>query len=147
MPHGRSRIVAKLFVTDLEQSFWSDPSHLFVQSCHHANHLVANIVHESERVVRRGEGIDANREWWCQAEAVVGFWHAWERTGEAAFAEAAERVWGFIRRRVVDAEGGEWFWRVFPDGTVDRAEPKVSAWKGPYHNVRMCLEMMRRIDG
>jgi len=34
------------------------------------------------------------------------------------------------------------------DGSVDAAEPKVSAWKGPYHSVRMCLEMMRRLgDG
>jgi len=39
------------------------------------------------------------------------------------------------------------FWRVRADGTVDEGEPKVSEWKGPYHSVRMCLEMMRRLDG
>jgi mannobiose 2-epimerase len=47
---------------------------------------------------------------------------------------------------MVDRAGGEWFWRVRTDGTVDRGEPKVSEWKGPYHTVRMCLEMMRRLD-
>ena len=94
---------------------------------------------------RDGAVIDANREWWCQAEAVVGFWTVYELTGDASFARAAEGVWDFILRRVIDRTGGEWFWRVFPDGSVDRQEPKVSEWKGPYHNVRMCLEMMRRL--
>ena len=45
----------------------------------------------------------------------------------------------------VDRENGEWFWRVRGDGSVVESEPKVSDWKGPYHNVRMCLEMSRRL--
>ena len=53
---------------------------------------------------------------------------------------------GFVERRLVDRHGGEWFWRVSGDGSVDRSEPKVSEWKGPYHTVRMCLEMMGRIS-
>ena len=95
---------------------------------------------------RDGRVIDPNREWWCQAEAVVGLWQAHQLTGDPACADAAERIWSFISRRIVDRSGGEWFWRVLADGSVDQGEPKVSEWKGPYHNVRMCLEMMRRID-
>lgn len=95
---------------------------------------------------RDGEVIDPNREWWCQAESVIGFWQAFQLTGDAHFAGAAERVWGFIDDRVVDRENGEWFWRVFGDGSADESEPKVSEWKGPYHNTRMCLEMLQRID-
>lgn len=94
---------------------------------------------------RDGEVIDANREWWCQAEAVVGFWRARELTGEVIFAEAAEKAWSFVDSHVVDRENGEWFWRVHSDGSVDASEPKVSEWKGPYHNTRMCLEMMQRL--
>jgi len=94
---------------------------------------------------RGGAVIDRRRDWWCQAEAVVGFWNAFRVTGDSAFADAAERVWSFIVRRVVDRTGGDWFWRIRADGTVDQGEPKVSEWKGPYHNTRMCLEMMRRI--
>jgi mannobiose 2-epimerase len=93
-----------------------------------------------------GGVIDPNREWWCQAEAVVGFWHAYRLTGDVAFAQAAERVWGFIERQMVDRVDGEWFWRVGADGSVDAGEPKVSEWKGPYHNIRMCLQMMSFID-
>lgn len=95
---------------------------------------------------RNGRVIDPNREWWCQAEAVVGLWQAYQLTGDPAFANAAERTWSFISHRIVDRSGGEWFWRLLADGSVDQSEPKVSEWKGPYHNVRMCLEMMRRID-
>jgi mannobiose 2-epimerase len=94
---------------------------------------------------RGGEVTDPNREWWPQAEAVVGFWQAYALSGEVAFAEAAERVWGFISSSVVDREHGEWFWRIRAGGSVDQSEPKVSEWKGPYHNTRMCLEMIERI--
>ncbi len=94
---------------------------------------------------RGGEVVNADRDWWCQAEAVVGFWHVFELTGEPAFADAAVRIWRFIDRHLVDRNRGEWFWRVRADGTVDENEPKVSEWKGPYHTVRMCLEMARRL--
>ena len=94
---------------------------------------------------RGGAVIAGYRDWWCQAEAVVGFRQAFRLTGEPAFAEASGRVWEFITRRVVDRANGDWFWRVRADGTVDQALPKVSEWKCPYHNTRMCLEMLRRL--
>jgi mannobiose 2-epimerase len=95
---------------------------------------------------RGGSVINSDRDWWCQAEAVVGFWHVFQLTGEMAFADAAARVWEFIKRVMVDRDHGEWFWRVRADGTVDDNELKISEWKGPYHTVRMCLEMLRRLD-
>ena len=95
---------------------------------------------------RNGTVIDGKRDWWCQAEAMVGLWYAFETTGEGAFAAAAAGVWRFIERAQSDRVGGEWFWRVGADGTVDARLPKVSEWKCPYHTVRACLEMMRRLD-
>jgi mannan endo-1,4-beta-mannosidase len=94
---------------------------------------------------RGGRAIDGRRDWWCQAEAVVGFWHAFALMGEEQFSEAASSVWAFIARRLVDRVNGDWFWRVRADGSVDPLQPKVSEWKCPYHSVRMCLEMMRRL--
>jgi len=93
---------------------------------------------------RDGQIVNPNHEWWPQAEAVVGFYNAWQITGDSAFREAAMRCWRFIQERVVDRRYGEWFWCVRPDGTPDPAQPKVSAWKGPYHNGRCCLEIIRR---
>jgi mannobiose 2-epimerase len=96
---------------------------------------------------RDGAVINGDRDWWCQAEAVIGFWHVFALTGEPRFAEASASAWRFIERHLVDRVHGDWHWRIRADGTVDSSEPKVSAWKGPYHNVRLCLEMMRRLDG
>ena len=94
---------------------------------------------------RNGAIIDANKEWWPQAEAVVGFYNAWQLTGEAPFREAAARCWQFIQDKIVDHQHGEWFWRVNRAGVPDESMPKVSIWKCPYHNGRCCLEMLERI--
>ncbi len=94
---------------------------------------------------RAGQIIDAGRECWPHAEAIVGFLNAYEIGRDAKFLAAALNVWNFIERNLVDRVHGEWFWRVNPDGTVDSTLPKVSEWKGPYHATRACLETIRRI--
>lgn len=94
---------------------------------------------------RQGEIIDTNKEWWPQAETVVGFLNAHRISGETRFLEAAQKCWAFIERCVVDQTHGEWFWRVARDGTPDPGEPKVSEWKSPYHNTRACIEAIRRL--
>lgn len=96
---------------------------------------------------RNGRIINPDKEWWPQAEAVIGFYNAWQLTGDEAFREAAVRCWQFIEDRVVDHVHGEWFWCVKPDGTPDLAQPKVSQWKCPYHNGRCCLEIIHRTGG
>jgi cellobiose epimerase len=95
---------------------------------------------------RGGAVINSGREWWPQAEAILGFWCAYRITENKKYAEIVERVWAFIQRRVVDKMQGEWFWRVFVDGSADQKEPKISEWKDPYHGVRMCLRMLRFLE-
>jgi mannobiose 2-epimerase len=94
---------------------------------------------------KKGTVVDAGKEWWPQAEAVVGFLNAFQLSGEDRFLQAARRVWNFIETRLVDHAHGDWFWRIKPDGQVDAALPKVSEWKGPYHSGRACLETLRRL--
>ena len=96
---------------------------------------------------RAGSIIDAGRECWPQAEALVGFLNAYEISGRPEFLTAAKRVWHFIQQYLVDRVHGEWFWRINPDGHPDPTLPKVSEWKGPYHVSRACLEIMRRVGG
>lgn len=88
---------------------------------------------------------DTDKIWWVQAEAVVGFWNAYELTKEAEFAEASYHTWRFISRYMVDKEHGEWFWKTDRAGHPDRSAPKADPWKCPYHNGRMCLEMLERL--
>ncbi len=89
--------------------------------------------------------LDTDKTWWSQAEAVVGFLNAHELSGQARHFEAARAAWNFIVHRVLDRERGEWFWSVSRDGEPDLAKPKISEWKCPYHNGRMCLEAERRL--
>lgn len=91
-----------------------------------------------------GTVIDAGRECWPQAEAMVGFFNAFEISLNGKYLAAAIRVWRYIQNHLVDRAHGEWFWRIEPDGQLNQTLPKVSEWKGPYHATRACLEIMHR---
>jgi len=93
-----------------------------------------------------GKIIDAGKECWPQAEAVIGFLNAFQISGNKKFLAAARRVWTFIEDKLVDRVHGEWFWRITPEGRVDATLPKVSEWKGPYHATRACLEIIHRLQ-
>ncbi len=105
----------------------------------YVNHSLMN---EAEKGVN-----DTTRVWWIQAETVVGFINAWQKKpGEKKFLQAAEDVWEYIRKYLVDPrEGSEWFWCVEADGTPIH-KPIVEPWKCPYHNGRMCMEVIRRMS-
>lgn len=88
--------------------------------------------------------VDTTRVWWVQAEALVGFVNAWQRTGEEKFLEAARSQWRYIRDVIADKRpGAEWFWCVRADGTPIE-KPIVEPWKCPYHNGRMAFEVIER---
>lgn len=91
-----------------------------------------------------GGVVDTDKDWWPQAEAVVGFLRAYEETGDCAFAEAAQASWTFIKRHIIDEVNGEWFGRVSREGVAYDGEDKVGPWKCPYHNGRACLEAVGR---
>jgi mannobiose 2-epimerase len=88
---------------------------------------------------------DTNKEWWPQAEAIVGFLNAFQLSGEERFLAAAFRAWDFIESRLIDRRNGEWFRGVTRDGRLLDNELKVSFWKCPYHNGRTGLEAVRRL--
>lgn len=88
--------------------------------------------------------VDTDRHWWPQAEAVVGLYNAFELSGDLAYREAAEKVWAYTQRYFILPEG-EWHWRLNEDGSPNPSEDLAGPWKAPYHNVRMCLEMMQRL--
>lgn len=91
--------------------------------------------------------VDSRRIWWVQAESVVGFLNGFQKDGgHREYLEAALRQWEFIRERVVDVRAGsEWFWEVDEKGRPYPDRPFVEPWKCPYHNGRMCLEILKRV--
>jgi mannobiose 2-epimerase len=88
--------------------------------------------------------LDTDKDWWPQAEAVVGFLNAYRLSGRGEHLEAATRTWDFIDRHVLDHEFGEWYTRVSREGSPDLAPTKVDFWKCPYHNTRAMLEVVER---
>ncbi|NLE33546.1 MAG: N-acyl-D-glucosamine 2-epimerase [Bacteroidales bacterium] len=87
---------------------------------------------------------DRDRHWWVQSEATVGFLNAWQLSGDNSWLELAANVLDYINTHLTDRENGEWFWSIRADGTVNRDDDKAGFWKCPYHNTRMCLEIMER---
>ena len=97
-----------------------------------------------------GHMVDPNKHWWAQAEAVVGFYNAWQVSSDERFRNAAYRAWEYIENKIVDRVHGEWHAKLRPDGRPWKASEDGDAclagpWKCPYHNARVCYEMMERL--
>jgi len=91
---------------------------------------------------KHNEPADTDRHWWVQAETVVGSYHAGLRTGDHKYVEVAEKCWEYIKQYLIDNTNGEWVWSAHADGTQNHADDKAGFWKCPYHNSRMCLEII-----
>jgi len=90
--------------------------------------------------------VDYNCDWWPQAEAMVGFLNAWKLTEIEIFTDIVLANWAFIKKYIIDHDNGEWHWAVKVTGENDFKGDKAGFWKCPYHNSRMCLELMDRIN-
>ena len=88
--------------------------------------------------------VDDDLHWWVQAENVVGWYNLWQHFGDEEALKKAARCWQYIKDNLVDNKNGEWFWSRHPDGTLNTVDDKAGFWKCPYHNSRMCLEIMER---
>jgi len=89
--------------------------------------------------------LERGKDWWPQAEAVVGFYNAFELTGDPAYAGASRACWNYAKGAMVDPEHGGWIKRIDERGHPDPLRYKSGPWECPYHQSRACLEMMRRL--
>ena len=91
--------------------------------------------------------VNQHRIWWVQAETVVGFLNGWQKEPEKKeYLEAVQKEWEFIKNHVVDKRpGSEWYWEVDEKGDPYPERPIVEPWKCPYHNGRMCFEVIKRV--
>ena len=86
------------------------------------------------------------KHWWVQAEAMVGFFNAFQISGKHIFYDRFEECWQFIKQYMLDRQNGEWFWGLNEDFSVMQGQDKVGFWKCPYHNARACLEILKRLS-
>lgn len=93
--------------------------------------------------------VDTKKVWWVQAEAILGFLNGYLKDpAKKEYLDAAGRIWDFIDQYVIDhREGSEWFNELYKDGSPITTKEIVGPWKCPYHNGRMCFEIInRKID-
>lgn len=90
---------------------------------------------------------DTRRAWWVQAETVLGFLNEWEKTSDEKYKDAVYDVWEYIKENIIDKrQGSEWFSEVDAERNPVKNKEIVELWKCPYHNGRMCMEIIRRVD-
>ena len=87
---------------------------------------------------------DTDLHWWVQAETVVGYLNIYQHFGDEDSLQKAVNCWNFIKNHLIDHTHGEWLWSVHLDGTPNHVDDKAGFWKCPYHNGRMCMEIMER---
>ncbi len=101
-----------------------------------------SIIYEKDR---SNGHVNNERSWWVQAEAVTGYLNAFELSEDTEFLNRSLICWQYIKNHLVDNKNGGWFSSVsYPEGkgTGDKA----GFWICPYHNSRMCLEVIERTD-
>jgi mannobiose 2-epimerase len=84
--------------------------------------------------------------WWEQNEGVVGFLNAYQLTGEQKFLTASLAALNFIEKHFIDKENGGWYAFLRPDLQPDATRHKCSPYICPYHNARMSMEIIRRLE-
>src|SRR5882672_8523528 len=88
--------------------------------------------------------LNDSKQWWPQAEAMVGFFNAYQLTSKVQFLEKSEKVWEFIKKYLIDQQNGEWWGGVDANHHII-ARDKITFWKCPYHNGRACMEIWKRL--
>ena len=89
--------------------------------------------------------VDDDLHWWVQAENVVGWYNLYQHFGDEQALERAFQGWNYIKTQIIDWDNGEWHWSRHPDGSLNTVDDKAGFWKCPYHNSRMCLEIIERV--
>ena len=97
----------------------------------------------NEKDLDSGE-TDTDRHWWPQAEAMVGLDYAYKFSGDEKFRDALLDIWEYTKNHIIDAEKGEWHFRVDENNTPYPQEDKLGMWKCPYHNSRTCIQIIQQ---
>lgn len=90
--------------------------------------------------------VNTDRIWWVQAEAMVGYFNAYQHTKEKRYLDLSKGCWDYIQKHIVDKRiGSEWLYQCNDQNLADLM-PIASIWKTPYHNMRACIEILERIN-
>lgn len=141
------------FGHDIETTWLIDKAYNTIQKEYSYNKELLSIVDNSLKQIN-GDGsltleiineeYNQNRIWWCQAEAMVGFYNAYQQTNNKKYLETVKGLWEYTKQNMIDSRpNSEWFWEL--DSSNKPIHRNITEiWKTPYHNVRFCLELIER---
>ncbi len=89
--------------------------------------------------------INSERSWWVQSEAVTGYLNAFELTGNEEYLNNSINCWKYIKTHLIDYKNGGWFSSVNVSSGTGSGD-KAGYWVCPYHNGRMCMEIIERTN-
>jgi mannobiose 2-epimerase len=92
-----------------------------------------------------GPATQTLKEFWQQAEALVGFLDALLLFEEQKYWDAFENVFDFVWNKMIDNKTGEWFALLERDGTP-KWDYLGHEWKISYHTVRAVIQTLQRLD-
>jgi mannobiose 2-epimerase len=138
----------------LTEAAYTTGSELLIEKCRVASNKIAESILTNGTAddgsiyneVKEDAMLDDDRHWWPQAEGMVGFLNAYQHTGDEIYVKAVLKLWEFIKKYLIHPKLGEWYFRVNNRYEPAPDEEFAGPWKGPYHNGRMCMEVIRRID-
>ena len=87
----------------------------------------------------------SEKHWWPQSELMIGFFNAYQLSNDQKYLDVVLKNWEFVKHYILDKKNGEWIWGINADYSLIEKD-KAGFWKCPYHNSRVCIELIHRIE-
>jgi len=92
-----------------------------------------------------GQVYDREKEFWQQAEVMIGMLAAYLNFGKEDYLEGYERVHSFVFSTMINHDVGEWWPLLTREGKPIWTHMSHS-WKVNYHTLRCSIECIKRLD-
>lgn len=93
---------------------------------------------------RNGEPTERTKEFWQQAEAMVGFLDAYQLTNDSRYLDAYKNIHDFVFSKIINWDQGEWFALTEENGDLIW-DYMGTSWKVFYHTVRGTCQIVDRM--
>jgi mannobiose 2-epimerase len=94
---------------------------------------------------RFGNATEKTKEFWQQAEAMVGFLDAYTMTKDEKYLDAFMNIHDFVFEKIINWEQGEWFALTEENGDLIW-DYMGTSWKVFYHTVRGTCQVIKKIE-
>ena len=94
---------------------------------------------------RFGVATELTKEFWQQAEAMVGFLDAYIMTNDEKYLDAFFNIHDFVFEKMINWEQGEWFALLAEDGKIIW-DYMGTSWKVFYHTVRGTCQVIKKLE-